>query len=245
MQSELKKETTAATGKATLAQVDGPLNEQVYQRLKWALTIGGYAPGDGLSIRSIAAELDISTMPVREALKRLVSERALTSSANRSFRVPELAPKGIADLFFVRSCLEGIATELATPLLTSRQIDRLDELARSMDAAIEQGNHDQYLLQNYTFHFTIYTAAGNAELVSITEGLWAQTGAFLASGVRGVGLTPDWRRMHGDIAEAIRARDSARARALIEQDINWGTKVFGDMDIGTGLASDAVGGRDA
>ncbi len=221
---------TASGPKPVSAQFEEPLNEQVYQRLKWALTVGDYLPGDALSIRSIAAELGTSMMPVREALKRLVSERALKSSANRSFRVDRLAPKRISDLFFVRSCLEGIATELATPLLTTAQIDRLDQLAAQMDDDIDRGDLHHYLSGNYSFHFTIYAAAGNAELVSVIESLWAQTGPYLREGVTTTGMTPDWRLMHSRIAEAIRARDSTGARALIERDINWGTRVFGEID---------------
>jgi len=211
------------------AQLDEPLNEQVYRRLKWALTMGDYLPGDALSIRSIAAELGTSMMPVREALKRLVSERALTSAANRSFRVDQMVPKRISDLFFVRSCLEGIATELATPLLTAAQVDRLEQLAAEMDDDIDRGDLRHYLSRNYSFHFTIYAAAGNAELVSVIESLWAQTGSYLRQGVSETGMTPDWREMHARIARTIRARDATEARALIERDINWGTKVFGDL----------------
>lgn len=208
-------------------QKEEPLNEQVYQRLKWALTVGDYAPGDTLSIRKIAAELNISMMPVREALKRLVSERALVSSANRSFRVDRLAPKRISDLFFVRSSLESTATKLAAPLLTTAQIDRLEELADQMDEDVDKGDMRSYICRNYSFHFTIYTASMNAELVAIIESLWMQTGPYLRSGVSRTGMSRDWRQKHRQIADAIRARDTGLARELIELDINWGTKVFG------------------
>ena len=223
----MAKAIPAVEKKAPSFQKEEPLNEQVYQRLKWALTVGDYAPGDTLSIRKIAAELDISMMPVREALKRLVSERALVSSANRSFRVDRLAPKRISDLFFVRSALEGIATELAAPLLTGAQIDRLEELAKQMDQDIDSDDMRSYLSRNYSFHFTIYTAAMNAELVSIIDSLWTQTGPYLRSGVSKTGMGPDWRKKHLQIADAIRTRDTGLARELIELDINWGTKVFG------------------
>ena len=156
--------------------------------------VGDYLPGSKLSIRSVAAGMGISTMPVREALKRLVSERALKSSANRSFQVDRLAPKRVSDLFFLRACLEGIATELATPLLTGAQIDRLDELAVLTSDDVDEGNMDHYLVHNYSFHFTIYTAAGNAELVSIIEGLWAQTGPYLRAGCDHRLTSLEWQR---------------------------------------------------
>ena len=216
-------------GSLPRARHTDPLHEQVYQRVRWGLIMGSHAPGGAVSIRKVAAEMETSTMPVREALKRLVSERALVADGNRSFRVPSLVPKRVSDLFFLRSSLEGIATGLATPRLTAAQITRLEELAAQMDQDVDNGDAASYLSRNYSFHFTIYTASDNDELVSIIEGLWAQTGSFLAAGVHLVSLSPDWRRMHGRIAASIRARDGAAARAMIEQDINWGTRAFGAM----------------
>ncbi len=203
-----------------------PLNEQVYQKLRWGLTVGNYRPGDKLSIRRLAGALGTSAMPVRESLKRLTSERALEVSGNRSFRVPVLASNRVSDLFFIRSCLEGIATELATPKLTAPQIDRLAELAAQMDANVDETDTNGYLSRNYSFHFTIYTASGNSDLVSIIEGLWAQTGPFLAAVVRDVEMSQDWRRLHGRIATAVSQRDAGAARAMIEKDISWGTVYF-------------------
>lgn len=203
-----------------------PLNAQIYQRLRWALILGDYEPGDRMSIRSIATELASGLMPVREALQRLASERALTSANKRSFRVSELQPGQASDLFFVRARLESIATELATPMMTQGQIERLDELARLMDEDIERENIREFLARNYTFHFTIYTAARNEELVHVIENLWAQSGPFLAQGVRRHGMSQEWRLFHSKIAAAIRARDASLASSLIETDISWGVEEF-------------------
>jgi DNA-binding GntR family transcriptional regulator len=214
-----------------------PLNEQVYQKLRWALTVGGYRPGDKASIRSLARRLGISAMPVREALKRLVSERALEVLGNRAFRVPVLEPKRVSDLFFIRSSLEGVATELAAPNLGAAQIDRLAELAVQTDRDVDEGDTAGYLSRNYNFHFTIYAASGNSDLVSIIEGLWAQTGPFLAVVVRDQEMSRDWRKLHGQIADAIRARDAVAARRMIEKDISWGTIHFDRL---AGDGEDAV-----
>ncbi len=203
-----------------------PLNEQVYQKLRWALTVGDCRPGDKASIRSLAATLGVSAMPVREALKRLLSERALVVLGNRAFRVPVMEPKRISDLFFIRSSLEGVATELAVPNLSATQIDRLAELAVQMDRDVDDGDTAGYLSRNYNFHFTIYTASGNTDLVSIIEGLWAQTGPFLAAVVRETEMSQDWRKLHGRIADTVRAGDATGARRMIEKDISWGTTHF-------------------
>lgn len=207
-----------------------PLNDQIYQSLKWSLTIGEYAPGSILSIRKLAAKMGTSAMPVREALTRLASERLLISSANRSYRVAELEPKIVADQFFVRARLEGIATKLAVPNLTTRQIDQLEDLARQMVDDIQNDDNENYIVRNYSFHFSIYAAADNDELFWMIERLWAQTGPFLSQAVREEDMPDDWRILHTEIAKAIRARDADFAATLIEKDISWGTQTFQGMN---------------
>ena len=220
---------TQPTGPRQADLSHAPLNEQVYQQIRWDLTVGNYQSGDKLSIRRLAKLLGTSAMPVREALKRLASERALEVFGNRSFAVPVLEPKRVSDLFFIRSNLEGIATHLANEILTGRQVDRLAELAMLMERDVNGADTTGYLTRNYNFHFMIYTAAGNADLVSIIEGLWAQTGPFLAAVVREVEMADDWRQLHGRIAEALRVRNAAEACALIERDISWGIEYFREL----------------
>jgi DNA-binding GntR family transcriptional regulator len=209
------------------------LNDQIYQSLKWSMIIGEYAPGSVLSIRSLATKMGTSAMPVREALTRLASERLLLSAANRSYRVADLEPKRVADQFFVRARLEGIATSLAVPNMTTGQIDQLEKLAQQMVKDIENGDNEKYILGNYNFHFSIYGAAGNDELFWTIERLWAQTGPFLAQVVRDQNMPADWQILHTEVARAIRARDVDYAAQLIEKDISWSTHTFYDMSKNT------------
>lgn len=171
-----------------------------------------------------------SAMPVREALTRLASERLLQSATNRSYRVADMEPKRVADQFFVRARLESIATSLAVPNMTTRQIDQLEELARLMVGDIKKDDNESYIARNYSFHFSIYDAAGNDELFWTIERLWAQTGPFLACVVREQNMPEDWQILHTEIAKAIRARDAGYAAQLMEKDISWGTHTFQDMN---------------
>ena len=97
-------------------------------------------------------------------MTRLASERLLISSVKRSYKVAELDPKRVADQFFLRARLEGIATELAVPNMTATQIDELETLAKMMERDIETGGNENYIVRNYNFHFSIYAASQNEEL---------------------------------------------------------------------------------
>lgn len=202
------------------------LNDRIYQSVKWSLIIGEYFPGSVLSIRSLAKKMGTSTMPVREALTRLASERLLQSSVKRSYKVAELDPKRVADQFFVRARLEGIATEIAVPNLTGSEIDELETLAQMMERDIETGSNENYIVRNYNFHFSIYAASRNQELFWSIERLWAQTGPYLAQVVRNQNMPDEWQLLHTQIAKSIRARNAGKAARLIEKDISWGVETF-------------------
>ena len=203
-----------------------PLNNRIYQSLKWSLIIGEYFPGSVLSIRSLAKKMGTSTMPVREALNRLASERLLLSSVKRSYKVAALDPKRVADQFFLRARLEGIATKLAVPNLTASQIDELETLAHMMVRDVETGANENYIVRNYNFHFSIYAASQNEELFWSIERLWAQTGPYLAQVVRSQIMPYEWQVLHTEIAKSIRARNASKAARLIEKDISWGVSTF-------------------
>ena len=203
-----------------------PLSDRIYQSLQRSLIIGEYFPGSNFSIRTIAKKMGTSTMPVREALTRLASERLLQSSVKRSYKVAELDPKRVADQFFLRARLEGIATLLAVPNMTPSQIDELETLANMMERDIETGSNENYIVRNYNFHFSIYAASQNEELFWSIERLWAQTGPFLAQAVRSQTMPDEWRILHTNIARAIRSRNAELAALLIEKDISWGVSTF-------------------
>ena len=67
---------------------DAPLHENVYQEIRRNLMAGQFQPGEAVTLRGLAGKLGTSAMPVREALRRLVAERALDLGPNRTARVP-------------------------------------------------------------------------------------------------------------------------------------------------------------
>ena len=231
-----RSETRRVVMKKLSRQADSkgsPLCSRIYKSLKWSLIIGEYHPGTVLSIRSVAQKMSSGAMPAREALTRLASEKLLVSSAKRSYRVAELNPKVVADQFFVRAKLEGMATRLAVPFMTKKQTAELVSLANMMVKDIRQGNNENYIVRNYNFHFLIYESSQNEELFWLIERLWALTGPYLAQAVRSQLMPDDWQILHIEIAKAIAKANATKAVKLIEKDISWGVSTFEKLaDIG-------------
>jgi DNA-binding GntR family transcriptional regulator len=209
------------------------LGERIYQGLRWSLVTGGLEPGETLSIRSLASAEGTSAMPVREALKRLEAEGALSGAPKRAYRVAEMSPGRAADLFQVQSVLEGAAAEAAAGRLAPGRIARLRELTRQMDQAMAAEDSRAYLTANYRFHRVIHLGSGNGELAAMLETLYARTGPWLGRAIRRFSRIEDWRNQHLQIAEALAARDGAAARSLVEDDISWTSALYRRIMVGT------------
>lgn len=158
------------------------LQDRVYSELRRSLIHGMFDAGDMLRIQDLAETLQTSTMPVREALGRLVSEQALEALPNRSVRVPLITRERLDDLARARRLIEGQVTALALPRLTRDDFSRLRQLTDDCEAAFrkedeDKAHHTSEL--NHDFHFYIYRAAGSAVLIPIVESLWLQSGPYV------------------------------------------------------------------
>ncbi len=74
------------------------LNDRVYRELRTMIMSGGFEPGAELTLRALAQALKVSLMPVRDAIGRLVAERALEMLPNRKVIVPEITIDGFLEI---------------------------------------------------------------------------------------------------------------------------------------------------
>ena len=108
-------------------------------------------------------------MPVREAMQRLVAEKALTVVAGRSIGIPHLTVERLEDLRRVRVEIEGTAIKWATQLISPEDLVRLESLIEEMELAWAENDRTRYIPANRDFHFTIYRAAASDALLTIIE----------------------------------------------------------------------------
>jgi DNA-binding GntR family transcriptional regulator len=195
------------------------LQDYVYQRVKELILAGDIAPGQSVTINSLAEAFAVSHMPVREALRRLIAERALTVITGRSVGLPALSIERLEDLRRVRLEVEGLATEWATSKLAPADHDTLAALVATMTRADAENDVKAYLHANRDFHFGIYRAAGSETLMSIIESLWLQISPYFNL-LHASGDYERANREHGTIAAALQRRDAKAARAAIIADID-------------------------
>jgi DNA-binding GntR family transcriptional regulator len=195
--------------------------EMLYGRLKQKLMTGVYLPGDKLSIRRLSEETGAGQAAVREALKRLASERVLSSLAKRSYIVPVLDAKRAADLFNLRALLECEAAVQALEHIDAAAIAALDATIPKTRTAITQRRFDLYMVENHRFHFLIYQLCGNPDMIAVIEQLWMQTGPSLRQGLDSSQPDSSWGDAHELLVLALAEGDAAALRARLLRDIRW------------------------
>ena len=199
------------------------VHDQVYDALRLALITGKIAPGRGVSLRSLAAELGVSPMPVRDAVRRLLAERALTiNPANKRLSVPSLTSDRLAQLQKARLWIEPELAALAAAKSSPALIQTLERIDETLGIGVQTGDVDQYMAANHAFHFTLYEAAGADVLLSIAGGLWLQVGPFMrvVFGRLGTaGLGADW---HVEALAGLRTGNGEKVRNAMAADILQG-----------------------
>ena len=142
--------------------------------IREAILSGELEPGARLLQEDLAERLQVSSTPVREALRQLESEGILQSSPNRGVRVAEVDFGAVREIYQIRAELEALATRCATPRLTPAHLAHLRGLQTQIETCIRRNELKELRRLNYELHITIYQAAEMPELLKIIRSLWTK-----------------------------------------------------------------------
>ncbi len=201
------------------------LRNHVADQLRAAILEGRFKPGEWLRQEKIAQELNVSQMPVREALKELAAEGLIEHVPYRGVRVIEFAADDVADLYDHRAFLEGRAAGIAAMLITAQDIAELKQMQDEMEQ-----NFPPELLRNYRelnrrFHQVIYTASGREYLIRTLAQMWAAFPTMLIGNFPVTAENPLPERDNPDISEhraiisALEQHDAAAAEQIMKKHI--------------------------
>ena len=197
----------------------GAIHELVYQELRQSLMVGTFAPGEKVSLRSLAEQVGTSLTPVRGAVNRLIAEGAFAVLPNRWVVIPAMTEEKFDEIIHWRIQLETEATRRACRNVTKGLINKVGSINRKIHRVVEQGRDRKDLLnENYKFHFTIYRDAKSTILLPMIESLWLQCGPFTYYSLS----SPKdlWSAKHHDaIINALAAGDENMAAKEVKNDI--------------------------
>ncbi len=201
-----------------------PTHERVYFTLRDQVLFGDMAPGQAVTIQGLTESLGVGMTPVREAIRRLISDGALVFQGNRRVKVPEMTASDVEQITFLRSQIEAELARRAVQDLTPEQVDVLEAIDMRVDAAILAGDVEGYLRHNHAFHAAIYERANAPVMVDLAERLWLRFGPSLrvVCGRFGTQTLPD---RHKDMLQAMRTGDADAVARAIVQDVEQGMEL--------------------
>jgi DNA-binding GntR family transcriptional regulator len=194
------------------------LADDIVDRLRSAILNGTFKPGQPLREEQLAASLDVSRGPVREALVQLEREGLVIVRRHRGATVARLSRADVEEVYSLRLALERLAMRQAVQHATEEDFAAMEGVLDAFRAAFARGPTEQVIADlDVRFHDLIYRAAHHQRLYDCWANLRAQIYIFLLS--RNV-ANPDFRvvtvRSHQDLLDVLRARDEARAVQEIE-----------------------------
>ncbi|WP_271949594.1 GntR family transcriptional regulator [Ruegeria faecimaris] len=204
-----------------------PAHEQVYNTLRSQIMYGELVPGQPVTIQGLTDSLGVGMTPVREAIRRLISDGALVFQGNRRVSVPLLTDGDVEQMIYSRIKIESELSRRATANVTPQDIDHLEQIDQRLDRTISDGDVSGYLRLNHRFHETLYGHANAPILNDLAERLWLRFGPSLrvVCGRFGTQSLPD---RHKDIISALRNQDADMAAKATAQDIEQGMELMAD-----------------
>lgn len=127
----------------------------VYDTLREAILRCELEPGERLNIGVLAKRLQVSIVPIREALRLLESEGFVVSVAHVGATIAPISRQSIVEVYTILEGLESVSTRAAAQLATPADFDGLEALVAGMDEALAHGRADQWSELNSKFHLTI------------------------------------------------------------------------------------------
>jgi len=198
------------------------LTRIVYNNLRLALMEGRFWPGHRFKIRELAASMQVSETPIREALMQLVRARALELLDGRSIIVAHMSLGQYLELRTIRLFLEGLAAENATPRITDAGIAEMAALHQELIAAEAEKRWSDAVRANWRFHHRLYEAAEMPELLAILDDIWMRNGPLLNYHYPHAPPTYPGEHEHLRILENLRRRDAASVRHAVQTDMLQG-----------------------
>ncbi|MQY28076.1 hypothetical protein NRB56_36590 [Nocardia sp. RB56] len=153
----------------------GSLRDHAYESIKQRIVGVELRPGQRLVERDLAAELHVSRIPLREALRVLAADGLVLLVPGKGALVAPFTPADVRDLFDVRESLESLAARLAASNATPASIEPLSALLVQARAATASGDAQRIAGANAAFHAGIIDLAGNPLLHTLMRPLAART----------------------------------------------------------------------
>ena len=190
----------------------------MYDVLKGAIVQGTLHPGERLRDGEIAERLEVSRMPVREALRRLADEGLVVAEASRWTKVAPIDVGAAERVYPIIWSLESLAVQLA-PTWPAAALEDMRTANRDLERALDAGDPVAASSADDAFHDVILREAGNPELTTIVHDMKVRIRRIEVAYFGGTTTGERSCREHAAVIEALAAGDISAATDALR--LNW------------------------
>jgi len=195
----------------------GNTSEFIADSLREAIFQGEYKVNQPLRQDQIAKKLNVSKIPLREALVQLKSEGLVQFMPNRGAVVSGLSPAEIKEIFLMRIALENLAIEHAIPLIPVRDLIRAQSVLEIID---NENDKHQWSDLNWEFHKTLYQSSQMPLVVSTVHTLHNNVSRFLLIYYDTLSGSDVSQKDHWDLLAAFKAKKITHAQEVLTRHLS-------------------------
>lgn len=196
---------------------DKPAQKDAYELILEAIDVGVYKPGDRLVESELAERFGVSRTPIREALQRLETQ-SLLARDGRSLIVASLDHNQLAELYVVRSELEGLAARLAARHAAVEEVRVLEQMIVADRKLVDDPS--ALARANRRFHRQIHLASHNRYLVQQLDLVYRSMALMATTSLAAEGRGETAMAEHEAIVAAIKGRDEEAAYEALKAHIS-------------------------
>lgn len=217
------------------------LSERVVTYLREAIMAGQLEPDSYIRTEHLAADLQISATPVREALMILHSDGVVRWEPRRGFRVVPLTRKDVEDVFVLQAMIAGELASRAAEVIEDEDVRQLDALQQDLASSVNRGQFDEVDRLNHQIHRHINKLSNSHRLASALRSIVNYVP------LKFFDLIPGWAEAsahdHAPILQALRDRDPDAARgAMAAHVLHIGSLLVEHLDQNGVLRNPPTGG---
>lgn len=200
------------------------ISAQVAEAIRQRILSGTYAAGRQLKQEQIAAEFNVSRIPVREALHQLHSQGFVELISHKGAVVTSVSDAEILERFEIRARVESWLLGLAVPHMTA---DTFATARRHAETFATHGRKSEFSYEaNWNFHHALYAPSGKRVAIEFAHRLHQDTERYTRMVTQFVGIAELQDKEHLDIVEFCEKQDTIQAVALLEMHIVEGGRML-------------------
>ena len=195
------------------------LSSVIYRQLEEMILSGRIKPGERINESQLAAALQVSRAPIREACRQLEKHGMVEVHANRGTFVRSIQPEEVEELYDIRAALEALAGERAAARITPKARKELQTRFAAMEEFAKGGSVVEYYEANTEFHMEIIRISGNKSLAGIYDSICKQVSLFRKSSLSLPGRLNISLGQHQEILAALLSGDGKEAGASLRHHV--------------------------